>query len=560
MPNPIKALSPFRRFLRLITPDIAEIRYLYIFSFINGLIALSLPLGVQAIMSIIVGGQISSSWVLLIIVIGIGIIANGSLTYIQLYISEILQRKLFARAAFDFAYRIPRLRLEVIEKQFAPELVNRFFDVLTLQKGLPKLLIDFTNALLQIVLGLLLLSVYNPIFIILSAFIVLVLVLIIALTSKRGLDTSIYESKYKYKVVSWLEELARSVHTFKLAGQSNLPTQRTDDLVGNYLTYRKKHFAILMGQFGTFIFFKALTTMALLAIGSYLVINNSINLGQFVAAELIIIMVLNSAEKIIYTMETIYDVLTALDKIGYVTDIPLEEEGKKQFDEYNTAKGLAIRATNIHFRHSDMLQFEELNFKINPGNRVCLTGKNSAGKSVLLQVIAGLYTDYQGVMAYNDIPIKNLNINSLRGYIGNHSDKEDIFEGSFLENMTLGNRDISEDTIKNAAKMLGLTNYIETLPQGFETPFLPAGQGLAQSILQKLLLLRAIVHQPNLLVIDNYDQLAILFEGNDLLELIRQYLQQQCTIIVVSNDRNVIAACEQVFIVANGSLTEQAAS
>ncbi len=557
MPNSTNTLNPFHRFLRLIAPDTAEIRYLYLFSFINGLIALSLPLGVQAIMSIIVGGQISSSWALLIVVIGIGIMANGSLTYIQLYISEILQRKLFARAAFDFAFRIPRLRLEIIEKQFAPELVNRFFDVLTLQKGLPKLLIDFTNALLQIILGLLLLSLYHPVFIILSILVVLVLVIIISLSSRKGLETSIYESKYKYKVVSWLEELARSVHTFKLAGQSQLPTQRTDYLVGNYLIYRKKHFSILMGQFGTFIFFKAVVTMALLGLGSYLVINNSINLGQFVAAELIIILVLASAEKIIYTMETVYDVLTALDKIGYVTDIPLEEEGKKQFEEYNTTKGLAIRATNLNFSHSKTLQFEQLNFTIDAGDRVCLIGKNNAGKSVLLQIIAGLYTDYEGVMAYNDIPVKNLNINSLRGYIGNHSDKEDIFEGSFLENITLGNKDISYDTLKNAVKIIGLTEYVEALPQGYETPFLPAGQGLAQSVIQKILLIRAIVHQPKLLVIDNYDQLNLLFADNDLLGLLNHNLRDKCTIIIVSNSRQVIKSCKRVFLIENGNIIEQ---
>ena len=167
MPQTHDTLPPLRRFFRLLAPDTKEIRYLYLFSFINGLIALSLPLGIQAIMSIIVGGQISSSWAVLLFLVGLGIIANGSLTYFQSSISETLQRKLFARAAFDFAYRIPRLRLETIEMQFAPELVNRFFDVLTLQKGLPKLLIDFTNAVLQILLGLMLLSIYHPIFIIL---------------------------------------------------------------------------------------------------------------------------------------------------------------------------------------------------------------------------------------------------------------------------------------------------------------------------------------------------------------------------------------------------------
>ncbi len=549
-----KTISPLNRFFRLLQPNTTEIKYLYIFSFLNGIIALSMPLGIQAILGIIVGGQINSSWAILLFVIGLGIIASGTLTYIQQYISEVLQRKLFARAAFDFAFRLPRLRLEVIEKQFAPELVNRFFDVLTLQKGLPKLLIDFTNAVLQIILGLLLLSVYNPIFLILSIFIVITLVLIIVLTSRQGLETSIYESKYKYKIVSWLEELARAVHTFKLAGDSPLPIQKTDELLTNYLTYRKKHFRILRWQYGTFILFRALVTVALLGVGSYLVIENSINLGQFVAAELIIILVLTSAEKIINTMETVYDVLTAVDKIGYVTDIPIEKNSGEVLDASFGQKGLSLRATNLNFTATDTIDLRNINFIINANERVAITSTGNgggSGKSILLQIIAGLYTEYTGVMAYNDITIKNLNVNSLRTYIGNFSKKETIFEGTLLHNITLGSTDLTAAQIREIVTKVGLIDFVEQLPEGLETMLLPLGQQLSQNMIQKIRFARALAHQPQLLVVDNYERLQEACYPINVWDL----LPANTTVVVVTNDPNIIKNCTQVFHLENGVLT-----
>ncbi len=205
-------------------------------------------------------------------------------------------------------------------------LLTGSFDVLTIQKGLPKLLIDISTAVIQIFFSLILLSFYHPFFVFFGLLLISLLAIIFYITGPKGLDSSITESKYKYKVAYWLEELARTLTSFKVAGTTHLPMKRVSENVNNYLIHRKIHFGVLIRQFSYIIAFKTFIVGGLLILGTILVIDRQITLGQFVASEIIIVLILGAVEKIIVTMDTIYDMLTAVDKIGHVTDLPLENE------------------------------------------------------------------------------------------------------------------------------------------------------------------------------------------------------------------------------------------
>jgi len=230
-----QVLRPIQRLWRLLKPDKKEITNVYVYSAFNGLVNLSLPLGIQAIINLIQGGQISTSWIVLVVLVVLGVALEGVMRIMQLRITENLQQKIFARGAFEFAYRIPKIKLEALYNQYAPELMNRFFDIFSVQKGLSKLLIDFSSASLQVIFGLILLSLYHPLFILFSIILIILLYLIFVLTAKKGLETSLEESKYKYQLAHWLEEIARSVISFKLSGETDLPSKKADIHVMKYL-------------------------------------------------------------------------------------------------------------------------------------------------------------------------------------------------------------------------------------------------------------------------------------------------------------------------------------
>lgn len=548
---------PLKRFLRLLSVDKKDILYIYIYSIFGGLINLSLPLGVQAIIGIIAGGQMITSWVILVAMITVGIIIAGGLQIMQLAITETLQQRIFTRASFEFAYRIPRLQLEAVNKQHLPELINRFFDTLSLQKGLSKILMDFSGSLLQIIFGLLLISFYHPLFLLFGILVIAVLLLIFYVTGPMGVQTSLKESKYKYEVAHWLEEIARTMNTFKLHGNSSLPLHKTDSIVSNYLDARKKHFAILLIQYIASIGFKTITIAGLLVVGSSLVMSNQINIGQFVAAEIVVLLVVNSVEKLILSMETIYDVLTAVEKLGSVTDLPIEGTSGILFDDIDTGQGMDVQVHNLSYSFDDSEEpvLKNLNFAVKSGERICISGYNSSGKSTLSQILASLFTRFEGNIVYNGVGVKNLNIASLRINIGDYCSHEDIFKGSLGENITMGNTSISLQQILNAVEIVGLSNYVQQLREGFNTPIVPEGKTLPRSVVKKIILARSIVAQPRLFVME--DPTAGLEAVEQ--ERILQYLthpQRPWTLIIVSNNPQVAALCHRVLIMQKGEIID----
>jgi ABC-type bacteriocin/lantibiotic exporter with double-glycine peptidase domain len=322
------APTPVERLFRLLGNDRKDIGYVYLYALVTGLISLSLPLGIQAVFNLVSGGLVFSSVYLLIGLVIFGVLVTGLLLVGQMALVEILQQRVFVRAAFEFTYRLPRIEPEALSGHYPPELMNRFFDVLTIQKGLPKLLIDLTAAVVQIIFGLILLSAYHPVFIGFGVFTALLIYGICLLYGPSGIKTSLNESKYKYKVVAWLEEMARELsvyrrHKFDKGADSPESMDKMDDLVANYVSYRNAHFRVLKRFFYSGVAFKTLVTGGLLIMGTVLVVGREMSLGQFVAAELVIVLITSSVDKLMSGIDTVFDMLTAVEKIGFITDMPL---------------------------------------------------------------------------------------------------------------------------------------------------------------------------------------------------------------------------------------------
>lgn len=558
--KPTHNLTPLQRLAGLLRPDRRDIYYIYLYAVFAGLISLSLPLGVQAIIGLIAGGAISASIILLVVAVTAASALSGILVIMQLSVTETIQQRIFARSAFEFGFRIPRLQLDNLSAYYPPELVNRFFDTLTLQKSIPKLLIDASAAALSVIFGLILISFYHPFFAFFGLALLLVIVLIFRITGPMGLKTSLKESTYKYEVAHWLEEMARSMSTFKLAGETPLPLQKTDELVGNYLDNRKKHFRILITQYQVILVFKVVVTAGLLLLGSILVIDNQINIGQFVASEIVVISIISSIEKLMLTMDTVYDTLTALEKLGSVTDLPLEPEGGLPFEEIDTGEGIRLNIKDLYFKYEDARRptLDHLSFDLAAGEKVALAGYNGSGKTTLIQLVAGLFTNFGGSISYNGFPIQNLDSASLRRYIGDHCSQENIFRGSLMDNISLGHPEVSLEDVVWAADCAGLSEFVQRLPKGYQTILLPEGKNIPQHIRSKILLARSIASRPRLLVLEN---MTWVMEQSDR-DRIAAFLtsrEHRWTLLASTDDPVFAAHCDRVMImdagkiVANGS-------
>ncbi len=549
-------LTSWQRLLGLLQLDRRDIAQVFYYAIFAGLVNLSLPLGIQAIINLIQGAQISTSWIVLVILVTMGVAFAGLLQLMQIRIIENVQQKIFTRSSFEFAYRFPKIKMSELRSYYPPELANRFFDTLTVQKSLSKVLIDFPAALLQIVFGLLLLSFYHPFFIIYGILLLLLIYVVFKYTGQKGLDTSLDESQNKYKVAHWLQEVARSIISFKLSGKTNHALAKNDTLVADYLTARESHFRILVIQFVQMIGFKVLVTAGLLIIGGILVLSQEMNIGQFVAAEIIILLVISSVEKLILGLETFYDLLTSLEKLGQVVDKELEpQEGEKPFGEN---KSFTVQLEHVTYKIPNKSKkiIDDLSLTITPTCTILLQGEAGSGKTTLLRLIAGIIIPDEGSIYVNDVSLLGVNLNYYRSHLGQSLTEESPFEGTLFDNITFGDASIPMEEVYWALDKVGLTKFVKEQPQGLRTVLYPEGQQIPHTITKKIVLARSIVRKPKLLILkDPLDQFG-LEEARNIMDFLTAE-ESPWALVVVSENPLWKKSCGRVITMAKGKIIKE---
>jgi len=546
--SPLK--TPIKRLLQVLKLEKKEVSSIYLFAILSGLLQLSIPLGIQAILNFVLAGAISTSMVVLITLVVTAVFFSGVLQVGQMRVIEKIQQRIFARYSFEFAWRVPKLDLQQVDGYYMPEMMNRFFDTVSLQKGLSRLLLDIPAATIQVIFGLLLLSLYSNIFIIFSLLTILIVYLILRNTGARGLRTSLEESENKYAVVAWLEEVARVMKSFRFSRNSNLPVERADQYVMNYLDSRTRHFKVLLIQYWSLIFFKVIITTGMLVVGGLLLVQNQINIGQFVASEILILTVLSAVEKLIQSLDKVYDVLTSVEKLGKVLDKPIEQDGTLQLDE----KGLpfSVELQHVSFGYNQYFTIlNNISFAVSPGNTLCIMGSAGSGKSSILRLLTGSYREFEGNILVNGVPIGNYDHDSLRASTGILFHQQDIFQGTLYENISLGDDTVKASDILALAQKIGLGSFITSLKDGFDTVIDPMGKRLSGSVIRKILLLRALISDPLLLLLEEP------WQGFDesSQSMIKNYLlndTMNTTIIVATNDEEFARRADAVLILKDG--------
>jgi ABC-type bacteriocin/lantibiotic exporter with double-glycine peptidase domain len=547
--------QPLKRLGQVLKLERKEISAIYFYAILAGLLQLSVPLGIQAIINFVLAGALSTSMVVLIILVVIGVFFTGLLQVSQMKVIEKIQQRIFTRYSFEFAWRIPKLDLKKVDGYYLPEVVNRFFDIISLQKSLSRLLLDIPTATIQILFGLVLLSLYANIFIVFSLLVLLLLYLILYFTGGRGLKTSLEESEHKYEVASWLEEVARVLKSFRFSKGSLLPVDKTDKIVGRYLDARTSHFKILLLQYWSLVGFKIVITGGMLIVGSILLVRNQINIGQFVAAEIVILTVLASIEKFIQSLDKVYDLLTSLEKLGKVIDKPLEKEGTLKIADTN--KGLAVGMNQLSFSYNaEKTVVNNINFEMVAGSKNVLMGAEGSGKSTIILLLTGSYHNFEGSITIDSIPIGNYDPDSIRAHTGILFNQQDIFEGTLYENIALGNQEITTAEIIELAEKIGLKSFITGLREGFDTRIEPIGRRLSGGTIRKILLLRALVANPRMLLLE---EPWSWFDAESQ-KLIKQYLLTQIpntTCIIITNDLSFAKQSDYVVQMQEGSIVKQ---
>ncbi len=523
--------------------DRKDIVVVYILAFLAGLVQLSVPLGIQSIINFVMAGSLSTSMIVLIALVVFGVFINGLLQIRQLQIIEKLKQKIFVRYSLEFGDRLPKLNIEKLDKEYLPEMVNRFFETVSLQKGMDKLLIDLPAASIQVLLGLTILAFYHPFFIAFGLFLLIIVLAILRFTSAGGLNTALLASGYKYGVAAWLQEVARTVKSFKYTKGTSLHLNKTDELVGNYLTARTQHFKILLTQFWSLISFKVIITASMLILGSYLLLNQQINIGQFIAADIIIISIIASIEKVIINLDSVYEAMVSVEKLGKITEAEEEKSGSLVLHANN--EGVSIQFADVNFSYNgDKPVINKINFNVEKGEMIQIAGVSGAGKSTVLRLLTGAFTQYNGSVLIDGIPAANYDLKSLRQLTGILLGSQDIFYGTLLQNITMDSPKITVSQVTKLADIVGLSAFVKDSKDGYDTVLQPVGLKLSGRVRKNILLMRALLGEHRLLLLeDPFDHLEEPNKTNTI-----QYLRESknVTVLIASQDQQLSNYCNKV--------------
>jgi ABC-type bacteriocin/lantibiotic exporter with double-glycine peptidase domain len=459
----------------------------------------------------------------------------------QEYAMELIQRRIFVRLTADLAFRLPRVPLEVLEAHQGPELVNRFFDVVTVQKSASGLLLDGINVIFSTLIGLVVLGFYHPLLLFFAAILLVLLVLVIFLPGKRAVRTSIDESYAKHAVVGWLEQIAMFPLLFRVSGAAEMACSRADRLALDYLKARKSHFRILLGQIISLLGLQAIASAALLSIGGWLVLRAELTLGQLVASELIVASIVAAMSKLGKHLESWYDAMAAVDKLGYLVDLPIERESGEK--PAVTESGLRVQVRGVSYASADGLPvLQDQNLDIAPGSTLGIVSPGGLGGSALLDLLAGLREPTTGQVLLNGIDLRLWQLGELRRQVFLVRG-QDIVQGTILENVRLGRPDIDIDAVNRALECVGLLGVVHRMTDGLETVLSPGGHPLTNSQRSRLILARAIIRKPQLLLVDEaLDGLEI-----DTLEKLEAALfdaREPRTLVLVTRDPDLLRRCD----------------
>ncbi|MEG0761561.1 MAG: ABC transporter ATP-binding protein, partial [Chryseobacterium sp.] len=469
-----------------------------------------------------------------------------------LQIIEKIQQKIFVEFSMAFAEKLPKVNLSETRKYYLPELVNRFFDVQILQKGISKILLEIPTALIQILFGILLLSFYHPWFLAFGVLVVFLVVLIFIYSMESGIKSSIEESDKKYETAAWIEDIASSVKTFKMHAGMQSHLQGTDSRVVEYLDHRTAHFKILVFQYKTIIAFKVIITLAILAIGTYLMIDQQLNIGAFIAAEIVVLTIMAAVEKLIISLESYYDLIASFAKLSKVTDLKEETDGDIILSQKD--KGIEIEFKEVDFAFSDTPAIlSDINFKLKENSITVVTGKMGAGKSLLINMLAGFYEPSSGTILFDKIPLKNLDKKQFRGEVGLYLENMKVIQGTVLENILLGNKQSNTESIIQLSDEVGIESISSSFSQGFATEISETDSELSFSSKKKILILRSLLGEKRLILLENpLEGMPERFQKQLIEYLIAN--KKNTTIVIVSTDKNIIYNADQHIHLEDGTL------
>lgn len=549
-PHLFQVLRLLGRFLRL------ERRILTLvisYALVIGLFSLIVPLTVQELVNTfsfaIQPVMIATLAIIMVVVLAF----VGAFRALQYYAVEVLQRRMFVRTAFAMAQKLPLIRLQ----GFNPRVSNYFMETAFMQRALAVLLVDLIHVVVGGIIGMMILVFYHPYFILFDVVLLLGSAVIFFVLSRGGLRTTVDMSHAKYDVLHWMQQISQNLLHIKATDSHALLMQMTDQLAKKYIECRRARFAVLLRQFLASVGGQALAHSGALALAGWLLSVGQLTLGQLVAVEVVVGTLLINFDAVVKSMGQVYFFFTSLVELDVFFSLPSDQRHQPPTSSVALpdpkTHGIRVTCSGLGMTRDDASLFDNLDLNVAPGEKVAIYAKTTAARMALAKVLAGLEAPTSGTVSYNDVELRHLDsrvVNQCRGFMVDS--QLSLIDGTIADNIVWRRPYISYDDVRWALRMTQLQEEVAALPLGINSNISAFGEVPAPAHILRMLLARAIIGRPPLLIFDGmiHDMQPALRDA-----ILRRICSKEetWTVIFLSNDPDLTPLVDRRIILGDAS-------
>ena len=546
--GPALAWQTLARLSFLITKEKKVLGLILSYSLAIGLFSLIVPLTVQEMVNTFAFAIQPIMIVTLVGIMATTLIFIGGLKVLQTRAQEVLVQRLYARVAVALTKQLPRFK----DEAFSSKYVNYFFEAELMPRAIVAMLVELINVAVGGAVGMTMLIFYHPYFMFFDVMLLAGFVILVMTLSRGGLRMTLKVNELHYQTFHWLQQIAQNLLHFKSTGSTPLLLQKTDQLVHAYVAARKVRSDILHRQYKGAVVWQALGHSGLIGMAGWLLSIGQITLGQFVASEVIVGTLLLNFETVARRLYAVFYLFTSLTELSFLFSLPKdrEETDHKVPLPDTQVHGVRVTCRDLTFAYPDAPRvFENFNLEVMPGEKVAVFSNTSTAKTTLARVLAGLYAPSSGVIRYNGVDLRDVDVDSLNACRGLVLDSPlTVFEGTLEDNITLGRETVGYDDVRWALRFVELEEEVDALPLGLKTRVDASGKSLTTSQILKILLARAIVTRPQLLILDG----TLYGIPQARRETILRRLcakEEPWSVIFISNDSTLIAPVDRHLLV-----------
>ena len=416
---------------------------------------------------------------------------------------ETFQQRIYTRIAIGFTRLLPRLR----DDTFATPQAYRFMEADLLTRALVAMVADLFNVAVVGTIGVTMLILFHPFFVLYILVLILGFVGLLTLFGRGGFFITLEMSRLHYDIFGWIQNIAHNLPHLRAAGDSPYLLERTDTLTRLYARIRQRRSDTLTGrQYKAAALWQVAGHSGLLITAGLLVADGQLTVGQFAAAEVLVGNLLINMDTLARRMVAMFFTFVSCREMAAVFSLPTEEDDAKEdvpAAQFGAA-GIHLTCRNLTYTGPDGTPiFENVSLDVAPGEKVAILCNTNNAKTALAKVLAGLHPSASGFVRYNDmnlIEVKRDSISRVRGLV--LDSHPTLLDGTLEDNITLGRPTIDYQDLQWALRFVELDHDIDGLPQGLNTRVSSLETNLSMSQILRLLVARAIVIRPQLLIFD----------------------------------------------------------